>query len=904
MTHDRPQGDRREAIVRAIEHVGHLLPVQGPIGVFVHHNTLHAFQHLPFHDALAAASEVFGAGDYMKEAQYLAAFERGRITQADLAAAFEIDGQRVAVATDPKPAVAFHRDVVLARTGIDVHDMVHAFLIRTTAAYLDMGVAYWAMPERQGFYATIAALYGQPGHIETAALSGLSLALRRQREQRMSAVDVVLHTLDALGVEDRDHPAYLQRLLLSLPGWAGMMHRLERNPADRPADAPPASLLDFVAVQLTVESLALRNVLVDTLGFEGPLSSVLSWPEARVVAAPKHAEDLAIDRERSVQLHPGFADLSPRARRRVWHEAYERFHRREVLDALSIVARARPKESATPKLQVLFCIDDREESMRRHIEAQDRDYQTFGLAGFFGLAIRYRGLDDGHYATLCPVVVTPDHVIEEIAQPDHEGHQLARARRRARWAGLLHLTHAVTRSLTRAAVLTPLLGALSAIPLVLRVLFPRTAGAIRRALARHVAPPPASRLAVDPEQYAVAAAGNAATVTATTIEGTVAHLKHGFALEDQARLVAAQLENIGLKRNFAPLVLVLGHGSTSINNPHKSAYDCGACGGSVGAPNARLFAQLANKPEVRRMLMERGIEIPDSTWFIGGHHDTGNDAVVLTDLDQIPATHGAHLIAAQEVLDRARKSDAHERCRRLESAPHDGTPEAALRHVEARTDDLSQARPELGHCTNAVCVVGRRALSRNLFLDRRAFLVSYDATQDSDHRVLERILAAVGPVGAGISLEYYFSFVDNDRYGAGSKLPHNLTGLLGVMDGPSSDLRTGLPQQMIELHDPVRLLLVVEATPEALLTVAERQAEVRELVVNRWIQLASIDPETGAMRYFNGNAFEPYTPSTSTLPHAESSQAWYAGKNGFWDFLPPAVIEPSASARGDGAVHV
>src|SRR5690606_29013332 len=140
-------------------------------------------------------------------------------------------------------------------------------------------------------------------------------------------------------------------------------------------------------------------------------------------------------------------------------------------------------------------------------------------------------------------------------------------------------------------------------------------------------------------------------------------------------------------------------------------------------------------------------------------------------------------------------------------------------HVESRATLYAQPRPEYGHCTNAICIVGRRPATRGLHLDRRAFLVSYDPTIDGDHTILERVLAAVGPVGAGISLEYYFSAVDNGVFGCGTKLPHNVTSLLGVMNGHQSDLQTGLPLQMVEIHEAMRLLLIVEATPHALLTI-------------------------------------------------------------------------------------
>jgi uncharacterized protein YbcC (UPF0753/DUF2309 family) len=321
----------------------------------------------------------------------------------------------------------------------------------------------------------------------------------------------------------------------------------------------------------------------------------------------------------------------------------------------------------------------------------------------------------------------------------------------------------------------------------------------------------------------------------------------GYTVDELADRLAGVFRSVGIDNHWPELVVLFGHGASSVNNPYFAAYNCGACSGRAGAPNARAFAKAANRPDVRAALRARGVDLPDSTWFVGALYDTTRDEATYYDVGRMPERFATGLAAFCRAVDEAAKRNAVERCRRFDSVPLDIAPERALQAVRHRSVSLFEPRPEYNHATNSSCVVGRRSLTEDLFLDRRAFLSSYDPTGDPSGEVLAGVLRAVVPVCAGINLEYFFSRLDPRRYGAGTKLPHNVNGLLGVCNGIESDLLTGLPTQMTEIHDPIRLIVVVEQTAEVALASARQDSGVFEWIENEWIRYACVDPASRAV---------------------------------------------------------
>ena len=790
-----------------IHELKHYLPEQAALKDFIHQNTLHAFQKLKFHKAVRTASEMFGYKVSLSLAEFRALYASKKIRKDILEKIIaEKKGTHLVTEWMDKALTKKYDTTAASRIGSLRANWKREYHIDLDSLVHPILFRILCSYLDQGisiwtFPVKEKGLLSSIREMERNAFVSL---FRRQR-----AKDLLLKSSceisDLLKILVGDESLYKQYLFdqqFAHQGWSGMASSIETLP-EMLLDQRKITVHDLIVFELLMEIDALDSHFGEKWV---PLANKLKVVPANLFAEVPETE-----------LTQVFS---------IWQEAFEWTYYDEVLSG--IITKPKGIQKPTAKsFQAMFCIDDRECSFRRYLEKSDPACETFGTPGFFSVEFFFQPEDGKFYTKLCPAPVTPKYLIKEVGSTSK------------REKDLYFNKHA--HSFYSGWLISQTLGFWSAIKLFINIFRPSMSPATASSF-RHM------------DKF------SKLTIENKSLEDRENNLQIGFTVEEMANRVEALLKSIGLVKDFAPVIYIVGHGSSSVNNPHYAAYDCGACSGRAGSVNSRTMCFMANHQAVRETLHNRGLDIPVTTQFVGALHDTTRDEVMFFDENSLSPINLQNHNKNEVVFYNALDLNSKERSRRFELINTHLTPERIHEQVKMRSVSLFEPRPELNHATNALCIVGRRAMTKNLFLDRRAFLNSYDYSIDPEGKLLLGIVRPLGPVCGGINLEYFFSRVDNQKLGAGTKLPHNVMGLFGVANGIDGDLRPGLPSQMIEVHDPIRLLIIIEHFPDVVLKTIQLQPETYEWFVNEWVNLVAVNPETQELSFFKDGGFVPYTP--------------------------------------------
>lgn len=808
-----------DVIAAAVKRAEQRIAPLWPLRYFVAVNPYLGLLDHSFETAAELLARRAGARMTAPRSFYAQAITSGRVIDVDLAAALaegipfpgapaSVEALKAFALSDaPEPALTSLptvADVAREMTGVNWADIVTESISTWAGAYFDLGQSYWRSPWAD--LPAYAAWRAEAAHDQTPQIRGAHGLRQALRELPESAMETIVAAVTMLNVPADGIEAYLHRLLLTIHGWAGYARYLRWNAELYGGE--DQTLTDLLAIRLVWEvalwrSFARKGLTEAWQQQKGKLSNDQIGEAARQALGG----DLLLQR------------------------AFEYAYRRQLFARLDTRT---PAPVATRKrVQAAFCIDVRSEIFRRALETVTGEVETIGFAGFFGFPIEYVPLAETRGGAQCPVLLTPQFVIAESVNGKATAEVEAAIARRA-------MNQRVAKA-WRMFKFGPVscFGFVGPVGLAyVRKLLLDTLGITRPA------PHPAT-FGLD--------AATRAQVKPSLEPRTINGRRFGMSLDQQIAAAEGALKAMSLTGDFARLVLLAGHGSTTVNNPHATGLDCGACGGHTGEANVRVAVQILNNPAVRVVLRERGIRIPDDTVFLAGLHDTTTDDVAILDKADVPTSHADDLRRLEADLAAAGRLARAERAALLKIDAGADIDQA----VRQRSKDWSQVRPEWGLAGCAAFIAAPRERTAGVKLDGRTFLHNYDWRQDDGFGVLELIMIAPMIVASWINLQYYGSTVDNRVFGSGNKTLHNVVGTLGVLEGNSGDLRIGLPWQSVHdgetyVHEPMRLHVMIEAPIDAMTAIIARHEQVRQLLDNGWLRLFAIGEDGKVTRQYVG----------------------------------------------------
>ncbi|WP_291521681.1 YbcC family protein [Acidithiobacillus sp.] len=773
-----------------------------PLDSFVAVNPYWGFADKPFAEVAAQLHGTVGERMIMDRRWYAEQLNCGKLALSDIAHAAEDlglpseeeDWLAYLQQTPETPMRLPRLPELMNRQG---HASVSQYVIeqisRFMAAYYDQGQALWPLPKDHEL-----GLFGSWRQYTLADRSLVPMGLKAIRSSLLSlplnANEAKLWAVQVLDIPKAAEEAYLLVLLKSIGGWA--------------------SWCRYLLWQAELQG-QIHNDLEDLLTIRMVWEALLR----------QHARPEVLDAwKRQIRgwiLDDKSSDLEEARRGEVLLRASEIAFRRQLAASIRARPSRRGQAAGGARIQAAFCIDVRSEVYRRHLESALPGVETIGFAGFFGIMMDYRRRGDSVLRTQTPVLLNPQVHVEETGPEVIFQRRFRRLRRNAEWKNF-KLSASSCFSFVETAG-----------PSYFGKLLADTLGLHRPSL------PP-----------------DAAGLTAKEHSSLQCALPASLTLDQRVQMAEFILTGLGLNLGMAPVVLLVGHGSSTTNNPHRAGLDCGACAGQTGEVNAKAAADLLNDPAVRQGLLAKGWTVDPHVVFLPALHDTTTDRVnILGGLDD--SRLNSKLVAELRAsLDEAANRTRMERMLRLE--PDLREPVEVARNMTMRGRDWSQVRPEWALAGNAAFIAAPRWRTRGRNLAGRAFLHDYDSAKDSDFSVLKLILTAPLVVANWINLQYYGSTIDNQHQGCGNKVLHNVVGgTLGVLEGNGGDLRVGLSEQSLRdnasglQHEPLRLSALVEAPFEAIDRIIADAPVLAQLVNNRWLTIFQI-AEDGSLRERRG----------------------------------------------------
>ncbi|WP_421806231.1 DUF2309 domain-containing protein [Flagellimonas sp.] len=748
-------------IEKAADHIGSTWPLYS----FVTSNPLSGYEKLPFTEAVQRAKEVLGTSVYPKASVYRKALENGDINAGVLQNVLHKHGYKK-LPEHYLPLMESEQTV----ENINPFAELDRAMVKWLSAFMDEGLAEWEMPfKSSGFYNAWRKLapYDEIlGNIGTNDIPKTSQEALIQLTNNFS---------------EKEIQELFTQHLAALPGWIGYIKLRTQNQTEWQKQYP-IDLEQYLAVRL--------------------------WTAKQLGIA-------LLSNEKKTQPDTEIAELQ-----HLWLKAWEKSWQLELVHTLGNSPKEidlNKKKSSVPDAQLVFCIDTRSELIRRHMESKGF-YETFGYAGFFGIAMDYENSQNGITQKSCPPILDSCYTVKEVAQENKEVEKQKLDRKNEVSQFWNYFMKRMKNMLPSTFGFVEGSGFFYGLHLMARTISP--ASLYRFSHKRKTG----HESVCDPQLQ------NAQSTHDLNVP-----------IAEQAAIVKSGFDLMGWQ-NFAPLVVFVGHGSHSANNPFGSSLDCGACAASPGRHNARMLAKMANNTDVRKLLENQyGLKIPDTTWFLGAEHNTTTDEIELFD-KHIPSSHKQLLDNLKSNLEKAQITATQERLGAMGNS-------VAMAQINA--SNWGETRPEWGLAKNASFVIAPRKTTQHIDLDGRCFLHSYDWKNDKDGTALEAIMQGPMVVTQWINNHYYFSTVDNGKFGAGTKTTHNITGKFGVVQGNGGDLQTGLPWESLynadnePYHSPLRLTVVIQAPKERVNTILSKYEALKSLVTNEWIHLIIMDPEKG-----------------------------------------------------------